>query len=1487
MVRIRLKRIILIITLLCVRNFFLLVVVLNSPYLQSLIAKSIIDFFSDTYNLNLTIGKLELSLPRSIHLSDVVLQDSIGDTLLSSKSINLLVGKYKFRKNELFIENIKFNQPHINFFVDSLGNSNYKPLLSKFISNTDEEDKDTSKFTMLIHCNNFNIDSAYFSYCDTRYCKKIKEEVFDPYNFTISDFNLDFSNIDYLSDTISLSINDISFNASKIFSLKKFSTRVHYCETGFKLDSLIIKSRYSFISCPSISVEGTDSSYLSDFINKTKLNLDIDTLIVCASDLSFFQPLYKYNYNKLHLSGSFTGRLSKFKLKNFNLAYGEDTRLQANLSVDGLPDFDLALMFGDINNLSTSYSDINNLLKTITPLSPIVLPSILKDVGKLSFTGKITGLINDLVAYGVFRTNIGTIKTDIALVTDFKTFYTKYKGKIAGYDIDIGSLLKDKKTFGTLNFTTNAQGTLDSLANFRAKVDCQISSISILNYNYKNININGDFSNNSAAADILINDPNLQFEFIGKYSNNKDEHFINFTADCQANLSNLKLLDDSTHSELKFLISSDLSGDMKSIPQGSINLSNCSFKLNNNILPLNKLNLTSSITNKQQLVNIFSDYLNANISGSYSYQDLYNSTYNMLTNYLPSLFSKHELKQIEKENKILFNFDFRNIDQITSFINQPLKVPHNMNLKGNIDATQQSLDIKISVPQILYDSIEISEFHCDIIGNNKDLNLGFDCKKVSSSDFPWVENFYTSIELENDSLVLKSIWDNYDSLRNSGDIKISTKFISVPGHKFPRVENLIHKSVVTTSNNNWIISRTPIIIDSTDISIDKFSLTYSDQVLQIDGKISEDPSQLLRCMISKVNLNNFNVFLRNTGYQLEGLTSGNARVANLYSDPSFKSSFSIAGFKINEEDFGRFELSANWEAIKKSFSFDGINKYMKFKANYSPKTDSISANCLIDNLKLNLLNNYLKEYGLSELDGAIDISINAQGTLANPDLNGYINFKKAVLMYDMLRLKIYTDDKVHITKNAIQFNNFKVFDENKNTGIINGLLRHNNFSDISYKFNVIANNLKVLNTTAKDNSTYYGTAYATGNVRLEGDLNKLEIDVKAKTMPKTKFVLPMTSTYESNKISYLSFAQRNITNSNSKTLVKNNDSDFTLDFKMDIEVTPDAEAQIVFDPKVGDIIKGYCSGNLKMEYNADEEFLMYGDLIVNDGDYLFTLENIINKKFHIQQGGTISWTGSPYNAQIDLDAKYLTKAPLSDLMWEVADSSDIYKKPVNVECKMHMSGILLSPDILFSINLINAPDKAKAQLSNLTQDEINKQLLYLLIMNRFYANNQNTNAIEMGSTTNAVGVTSAELLSNQLNNWLSQLSKDFDIGFNYRPGTDLTGKELEVAMSTQIINDRVLINGNVGIGQKKSSSSSFIGDIEVQLKVNKSGSFRIKGFTRANDELQAEYGPFTSGAGLFYTNDFNNFRDFFTNIWHNLTFKDWRDKKKKNNNDID
>jgi hypothetical protein len=1403
--------------------------------------------------------------------------DSIGDTLIISHEISAKISAIKIWDNQLYLDKISIIDPTINVIIDTNGISNYEYILNKFTSTEDNDSTPNARYE--IFCNEFEITNANLRYHDQRSIPS--NEIFDPGNIDISGFNLLVSNFKYYTDSIELDLNNFTFNEQSGFGIKEISGHVKYCDTAISISNFAILTPNSEFRSSLIQLVGNDSDYLNDPLKKLKLEINIDTLILDIADLAPFMPEYKRIHDKVYMSGIFKGKLSNFKFKKFNIAYGDDTKMTANLSVDGLPDYEMTFIFGDVTKFTTSNNDIKRIIRLTSPNEYVYIPPILNDIGNISFNGNIAGLFNDLVAYGEFTTGLGSIKTDIAIITDFETFDIDYSGSVNAYKFNLGRITGDPVNFGNLSFNSDINGSVDSTGNFQAKIDCNISELELMNYNYTGIKFTGDVSNTFFDGELFINDPNLKVEFFGKYKYGGANQTINFSTDIWADLNNLNITNDSLGSEINLVMACDLRGDLLSKPVGDLYLSHVKYVTNGQTLKLNQLSFNSFIDEyDQQYLTLRSDYVDLNFYGSFLLTELGENIYNIIAGYTPAFLGKPEKLVFESDNIANFDIRLKGLNNFTRIFLPELDIESDIFAEGMLSGRDNRFEAIFSIPVIKYDSIYFWGNEFNINGFRDSLDINLTMQEISTKNFPWIENITLNLDIANDSVDLALLWDNFEDSRNAGDIKMSTKFIDKGKGVIPRIENIIHYSEVIVENRIWEISRTPLIIDGEEIIIDYFSLTHNDQVLNIDGEISPDKTKLLRFLINNVDISNFNTYISSTGYEFSGILSGNGRVANIYDVPSLKSSLSINNFKINEEDFGRFDLSAIWEGKGNGFKVDGVNKYMKIRGSYSLETDSLDVNFTMDNFKLEMLQPYLLEYEVSGLAGAVDVTLDVVGSLKEPQISGEINFEKAEFVYDFLKIKAYTNDKIVITNDAILFDNFKVYDESNNEGSINGGVYHKNFEDIYIDLNIDAENMKLLNTTEKDNSLYYGTAYGTGNVRISGTLDKFGIDVVAKTEPNTVFVLPMTESYESGNLSYVTFVQPAI-DSTENTRLKPLKSEMEYYFKMDIEVTPEAEAQIVFDPKVGDLIKGYCSGNLKMEYTSDEEFYMYGELEVVKGDYLFTLENIINKKFHITPGGTILWTGDSYEALLDLDAVYYTRAPLNDLMAAIADSSDTYNKPMNVECHMHMSGSLMTPDIKFSITVPNANDKAKAQLANLTQDEINKQLLYLLILNRFYNPNQASGmGNEMGSTTNAFGVTSSELLSNQLSNWLSQISKDFDVGFNYRPGTDVSGQELEVALSTQILNDRVLINGNVGLGENKANTSNLVGDIEVQLKVNKKGSFRLKGFTRANDDLEAEFGPYTNGVGIFYTEDFNTLRELFAKFWYAMSFKDAREKRK-------
>jgi hypothetical protein len=416
----------------------------------------------------------------------------------------------------------------------------------------------------------------------------------------------------------------------------------------------------------------------------------------------------------------------------------------------------------------------------------------------------------------------------------------------------------------------------------------------------------------------------------------------------------------------------------------------------------------------------------------------------------------------------------------------------------------------------------------------------------------------------------------------------------------------------------------------------------------------------------------------------------------------------------------------------------------------------------------------------------------------------------------------------------------------------------------------------VLNTKPKDNELFYGAAYATGVTTIKTSGSLLKFDISAKTGKNTRFFIPLNTGMSVSENKFVTFIQPvSDEKKDDQPLKKTNVSASTdMEINFDLEISPEAEVQLIMDPKVGDIIKGTGKGNLNISLNPKGEFRIFGDYTIENGDYLFTLGSLVNKEFSVENGGKITFNGDVENADIDMKAIYKTKASLSDIMPELSIESNKSER-IPVECQLLLTGKLYNPVVGFNIYLPTANEATRAYLRNMinSDEEMSRQFLFLLVMNRFYSEQATgSRPVPAGMGSETVGVTTMEMLSNQVSNWLSQISNDFDIGVNYRPGSSTlpNSQELQVALSTQILNDRVKINGNFDVAGSQATgstgaptgASSITGAFDIEYSIN--DKIKFKFFNRSNDNFYMDNGIlYTQGIGIFYRQDFNKLKDLF------------------------
>lgn len=802
-----------------------------------------------------------------------------------------------------------------------------------------------------------------------------------------------------------------------------------------------------------------------------------------------------------------------------------------------------------------------------------------------------------------------------------------------------------------------------------------------------------------------------------------------------------------------------------------------------------------------------------------------------------------------------------------------------MSLDAKLDANQDVYTINLEAPELKFDTIIVKNLKLDLNSDNDAMDIKLS-DRINFKGNEVFDNLAINTTSQADSVQMDLSWDNEnDSIRYAGNFYASVLFEPSLNDNIA-IETHLYNSDFILNNQNWTLDETRIRIDTSEINLGSINFHNENQKLRLVGYLSNDPSKDFRYYIQNFDISLLNRFLAKSGYELTGVFNSNGRLSDAYSDINFRSFIELNDLFVNEEEFGRLQINATWDYLSNALRLDGNSQYIDFRGGINPSSDSIDLTLNINNFGLSVLSPYMINAGLLDINGDIDGSIDVTGKISDPEIQGALDFNRAGLTFDMLMARFNMNDSIFVYTDSLVLKNFLITDEKGGTGVIRGNLSHNMFQDITYNFDIDLENYHIMNTTEVDNSQYYGSAFATASANIRGSTQDIVIEIpEAITEKNTVFVLPMGNSYEADEEPWITFIKDSAVEQSLEDLIPETPFDAT--FLMNLSITPDAEARLVFDPKVGDMIRANALGDLSIEVYPDGDFSMKGELEVKSGDYLFTLQNIINKRFVIEEGGMISWDGNPTEGKLDLRAAYKLKAPLYDIMVGI-DTSDVYKRRTDVSCFMTMSGDLLNPDIKFSIEVPNADEKAKTRVASLSDDEINKQVLTLLVLNRFYTPDDMQMAGENRSS-NLAGVTSFELLSNQLSNWLSQISDDFDIGVNYRPGDEITSQELEVALSTQILNDRVLINGNVGVGEHENTSSDIVGDVEVQVKINKSGNLRVKGFTRANSQSQLDfdYGPYTQGVGIFYTESFNTIKGLLQRYFSPITKQTEEEEKEE------
>ena len=1422
--------------------------VLKVPAVQTFFAKRVAAYFSDQWNAEIKLDRFSFDWGLGMHLEGLVIYDDQHDTLMAIQDFEISAYQYDWNAG-LAVQKVMLNE--VDVFVGRGQDSrwNCQNILDYF----SQTPADTSKAVWSLKMDEIGLSNVHLRFIDDATVNNTEVKgIIDWRNTNWDIASIHFSDVDASANRIASAFNMQSATEKGGYQIKGLRSRLDWTPANSKMEDLQFETNLSQMVA-SVSLEGN----LFEFQDWERWiwQMKLATSPLTASDLSVFDKTLLGKDQKINLSLACSGSVNNIQVKQCQISTGAFSRLDVAGSVTDLLDSSGFSMNIDVANLQLDYDDVVDGLSAFNlPIEGI--PSNLQTLGLVSYEGNVSKSKQDYRMYGDIQTLIGSIQGDVDLTLAGEGGYVGY---LELNKFDLGKYYQTNE-LGPVSASLDVNGTGFTLADMKIELDGEISELTAIGYPFQSIEVSGNLANKAFEGDLVVRDENVNLDFTGAVDFKGSKPLLNCLLDVAfADMKDLGMMSKWPYSNISGKAEVQSSGWNEDDFEGSILLKDISYCTVEGDYILDYLAL--DVTRDEAVhLNLNSDIAVGSLNGNFKMKDVAAAIENIIFSVVPSVdftVRPHPLQD--------FNLDINILDfsQISAAFNLGLGMSQQARLKLKVDEKASVFDCVFYADSIAKDEWVAYGVVLDITKPDQFIYGSISCDSLYQGG-KWIEAMSIDARAEEEWVYFDWVWGN-ESTMHAGDI----------GGKFSLNQNDIYsfdfyRGDIRLKTEKWqVTDGSNLAFNNEAFWFHNVGLISKLQSVSVDGQISKESVEPLLLSFSNVNFNSLNAFMPKS-VQLNGTLDGTIALRSLLTHPQWVSNIHFTDFGINDEIYGDVQLESKWNEKLNCVDLKGgvENEKLKtldFSGLYFPKD---SAQALDINVKLNDFNlAFIQSFVDSttiDIDGLAQAEINVTGSLADPKLHGAGKIRNGVIGVDYLKTEYYIEDKIWIEPERFVFQNATFKDELGNKGLLTGFIGHEQFQD--WSFDILADMekqpMRLLNTEESDNPDYYGKANATGFFHLTGDLDNLAMSMAFKTAPGTKLNLPMTEGEEEDLGQFIRFVSAK--NIQSVTEQPMDLSGISLDIQID--VTPDAELAIIFDEAVGDVMKGRGTGHVALGISKLATFDMYGNIEISTGSYLFTLKNLINKEFQIQPGGTIAWYGNPYEAELKLNALYKVNASLSDVLSDQTTNSG---QRVPVDLVMTLNGKMLNPSVDFKIDLPTVDPMTKSRFESIvsTDQERNRQAFALLVLRQFVSppnivKSTNTN------TNNLFVENSTELLSSQISNWLSQISDDFNLGFNYRSGDQISNEEVALALSTQLFDNRMQLSGNFGLSRGNAANqqpSNYIGDVKVEYRLTEEGRLKLVAYNESNNyrNVTTQQSPYTQGVGIIYQEDFDHFMDIF------------------------
>lgn len=1302
----------------------------------------------------------------------------------------------------------------------------------------------------------------------------------------IKNLNTDIQDLNYTPDSISGKVNSFTFAEKSGLKINKFHTSFFYGPKSAYLKDLLVETPTSVIQ-KELQVGYPSIESLTKNLGKLSINANLDgsklglrDVLLLMPTMASMEPFKSSPNSVIKVNGRVSGQVNNLRIPNIEISGFGNTYVKASATMRGLPDVEKAYFDLTINDFRTTRNDIARLVPKGTIPPNVSVPE------NMDLKGTFKGTMKTFNTKMALRSSYGAVD----LVANMKSGKRKgsevYSADIKANNLNVGALTKQPQMVGFVTMKANISGTGLDPKTANLKFNGDVVSANVKGYTYRNLVMNGTAQNGAYVAKARMKDPNINFTLDAKANMNKKYPSVNATLLIDSmDLQKLnfvkdpmrfhgKIVADVPTADPDYLNANILATDLLVVNKGER-------------ITLDTVSLISTATADSSTLRLKTPMFYAHMAGKYKLTEIAPALQDVIDKYYNTSLGSKTPRVKVKYSPQQFTFDARLVKTplIAKFA-PDLKQLDPVLFDGRFNSTTGELIVNGAAPKVIYGTNTVNNLKLAINTGNDALNynLTVDEIKVGSS----LDLLYTSVSGNAQNNKLGISLQVRDKLKKER-YRIAGQFSVLPDqYQFSFLQNGLMFDYTP-----WDVNPdNALFYGAKGILARNFSITNSNQVLSANS--SGGMNSPITVDFKNFRIETLTKIAQQDSLFVGGTINGNAVVSDFQKSPVFTAAINVTDFNFKGDTVGNIALNVNNQtqnAYAAKASITGKGNQVDLDGMYYTTPESrFDMNLNIVNLGMKSIEGF--SFGaIKNSSGNITGQLKITGTTTAPAVRGDIHFNKVAFNVSMLN-SYFTMPKESITFNdeGIRFNDFTLVDSTNNKAVVSGSIYTKTYTDFKFGMNIRSNNFRVINSTKADNKLFYGKLYLDSDIKVRGDMAKPVVDATLTVNEKTDmaFVLPTSDPGVEDRKGVVEFFDESAPKTDSILIARQLDSlkqsEITgLDVNATVNIDKNAAFTIVVDERNGDVVHLKGEAHLSGGIDPSGKTSLTGTYIVNSGSYNLSYATV-SRKFNFKKGSTITWTGDPTSANIDLTAIYVANVPPIDLVAnQLTDqNSTQYKQKLPFNVNLNLRNELMKPDISFDITLPDSNYNVSSEVTNtvstrlaqVRQDpnELNKQVLGVLVLGHFIGDNplqsQGGNAGVEGAIRSSV----SSLLTDQLNSLAGDLIQGVDLNFgvtsgeDYSSGTATNRTDLNVGLSKRFLNDRLTVsvgnNFNLEGAQAGQKTSNIAGNVSVNYKLSKDGRYTLRAYRK--DEFIVIQGQVVeTGIGFSLTVDYNRFREIF------------------------